>query len=516
MQPGAPKYEPLHGGQLVLLTFVLALATFMQVLDTTIANVSIPTIAGDLGVSPNQGTWVITMFGVSNAIALPLTGWLARRFGEVRLFVISTLLFSLASWLCGLAPTFELLVAGRILQGFAAGPMVPLSQSLLLANYPPEKKGLALSFWAMTTVVAPIMGPLLGGWITDDYSWPWIFYINVPVGLFAAFLTWRLLSQRETQMLKLPIDGIGLGLLVVGVGSLQYMLDKGNELDWFGSTEIIVLAIVAVVALSFFIVWELTEEHPVVDLTLFRNRNFWTGTLAIALGYLAFMAGTVLFPLWLQTAQGYTATWAGIASAPVGVMAVILSPIIGKNLHRLNLRVLSTLAFMILGGCYLAMSHFNSQVDIGTLMLPRFVMGIGIAIFFVPLTTIILSDIEPQRIASAVGLSNFLRILAGSIGTSIATTLWERRTSLHHAQLTETALPGMPGYDSFVQGLKALRVPDAAVNSQINLVLNREATMLATSDVFWLMGCLFLALITMVWLTRPKSPAAGSAPIIVD
>ncbi|MBN9338826.1 MAG: DHA2 family efflux MFS transporter permease subunit, partial [Comamonadaceae bacterium] len=268
---------PLHGAQLLLGTLSLSLATFMNVLDSSIANVSLPAIAGDLGVSPNQGTWVITSFGVANAISVPLTGWLTQRFGAVRLFTLSVLLFVLTSWLCGFAPSLDMLVFFRVLQGLVAGPMIPLSQTLLLASYPRAKAGTALALWGVTTLVAPVVGPLLGGWITDNISWPWIFYINVPVGLVAALLTWSIYRHRETPTRKLPIDTVGLTLLVLWVGALQLMLDKGKGLDWFASGEIIALAVVAVVAFAVFLVWELTEEHPVVDLRLFKRRNFAFG-----------------------------------------------------------------------------------------------------------------------------------------------------------------------------------------------------------------------------------------------
>src|SRR5436190_997631 len=259
---------PLSGVTLALGTIALSLATFMNVLDTSIANVSIPAIAGDLAVSPDQGTWVITSFGVANAISLPLTGWLTQRYGQVRLFVGSVLLFVLASILCAFAPTLGLLIAFRVLQGAVAGPMIPLSQSLLLASYPKAKAGSALAIWGITTLVAPVVGPLLGGWLTDNLSWPWIFYINVPVGLAAAGVTWVIYRTRETPTRKLPIDGVGLGLLVIWVGALQVMLDKGKDLDWFGSTQIVILGITAVVGFALFLVWELTEAHPVVDLRL--------------------------------------------------------------------------------------------------------------------------------------------------------------------------------------------------------------------------------------------------------
>ena len=337
---------PLHGGELVMGTLALSLATFMNVLDSSIANVSIPAIAGDFGVSPNQGTWVITSFAVSNAIAVPLTGWLTQRFGMVRLFTLSILLFVLSSLLCGLAPNLGLLIFFRVVQGLVAGPMIPLSQSLLLQSYPAAKAGTALGLWSMTTLVAPVMGPLLGGWITDNMSWPWIFYINIPVGLISTALTWSIYRSRETPTRKLPIDSVGLAALVIWVGALQIMLDKGKDLDWFASTEITVLALIALVGFLFFLIWELNEAHPVVDLRLFARRNFWVGTLALSLGYGVFFGNVVLLPLWLQQYMGYTATWAGFIMAPVGVLAIVLTPLVGRNTHRVDPRRLATVAFV--------------------------------------------------------------------------------------------------------------------------------------------------------------------------
>src|SRR5450432_4165898 len=267
-------YPPLAGSDLVLGTIALSLATFMNVLDTSIANVSIPAIAGDMGVSPSPGTWVMTSFAVANGISVPLTGWLTQRFGPVRLFTASVLLFVIASWLCGLAPSIEALIFFRVIQGLVAGPMIPLSQTLLLSSYPRAKAGTAMAMWAMTVLVAPEAGPLLGGWITDNISWPWIFYINIPVGLFAAAVTWSIYPKRDPGSRSLPFDYVGLGLLVIWVGSMQIMIDKGKELDWFGSTQIVVLAAVAVIGFAFFLAWELTEEHPIVDLRLFFRRNF--------------------------------------------------------------------------------------------------------------------------------------------------------------------------------------------------------------------------------------------------
>ncbi|HVO90248.1 MAG TPA: DHA2 family efflux MFS transporter permease subunit, partial [Casimicrobiaceae bacterium] len=345
---------------LALATIALSLATFMNVLDTSIANVSIPAIAGDLGVSPDQGTWVITSFGVANAISLPLTGWLTQRYGQVRLFVTSVLLFVIASFLCGLAPSLPLLIVFRVLQGAVAGPMIPLSQSLLLASYPKAKAGSALAIWSITTLVAPVVGPLLGGWITDNISWPWIFYINIPVGAVAAFATWTIYRERETATHKLPIDMVGLGLLVLWVGSLQVMLDKGKDLDWFASGQIVTLAVAAVVGFAFFVVWELTEEHPVVDLRLFARRNFWTSAVAMSLGYGVFFGNVVLLPLWLQQYMGYTATLAGWVLAPVGLLAILLSPVVGRTIHRVDPRVFATTSFAVFALVLFMRSHFNT------------------------------------------------------------------------------------------------------------------------------------------------------------
>ena len=302
-QAASFEVPPLKGGRLLLGTLGLSLATFMNVLDSSIANVSLPAIAGDFAVSPNQGTWVITSFAVSNAISLPLTGWLTQRFGMVRLFTLSIFLFVVASLLCGLAPNLGMLIFFRVIQGLVAGPMIPLSQSLLLQSYPKEKSGTALALWSMTTLVAPIAGPVLGGWITDNITWPWIFYINVPVGALAIVVTWSLYKDRETPTRKLPIDSIGLIALVIWVGAMQIMLDKGKELDWFASNFIVVLALIALIGFVFFLIWELGEEHPVVDLTLFTRRNFWVGTVALSLGYGVFFGNVVLLPLWLQQSK---------------------------------------------------------------------------------------------------------------------------------------------------------------------------------------------------------------------
>ena len=502
--------EPIQGASLAFLTISLSLATFMQVLDTSIANVSIPTIAGDLAVSPNQGTWVITSFAVSNAIALPLSGWLAKRFGEVRLFVSATLLFTVASMLCGLSSSLPMLVIFRIFQGAVAGPMIPLSQSLLLANYPHEKKGLALALWSMTVVLAPIFGPILGGYITDNFSWPWIFYINIPVGLISTYITWQLLKNRETRVVRLPIDMIGLALLVIGVGSLQLLLDKGNDLDWFNSDTIRILAAVSTICISFFILWEITEKHPVVDLTLFKTRNFSVGTVSISLGYMTFFSGVVVYPLWLQTQMGYTATWAGLSAAPIGILSVIFSPIVGKNMHRIDLRILASFSFLVFASITFWASSFNTHASFWQLTLPRFFQGIGMATFFIPLMSILLSGLPPDRVASASGLSNFLRVLGGSFGTSLSVALWDRRESLHHSQLTENISMSDPVTNHALQSLHSAGLAQMPSLAVLENSVSSQSYMLAVNDVFIASTWIFLILMFFVWFARPPF-AAGKA-----
>jgi DHA2 family multidrug resistance protein len=505
------ELPPLQGPALVLGTVALSLATFMNVLDTSIANVSLPAIAGDLGVSPNQGTWVITSFGVANAISVPLTGWLTQRFGAVKLFTASVLLFVLTSWLCGFAPTLEALIFFRVLQGLVAGPMIPLSQTLLLSSYPKAKSGMALAMWSMTTLVAPVVGPLLGGWITDNISWPWIFYINVPVGLAAAAATWAIYRKRETPTRKLPIDTVGLGLLVLWVGALQVMLDKGKELDWFHSTQIIVLTLVAVIGFVVFLIWELTERHPVVDLRLFAGRNFAFGAITLSVAYALFFGNVVLLPLWLQQYMGYTATAAGMALAPVGLLAIVLSPFVGRMLGKVDPRRLTTFAFLVFALVLWMRSRFTTQADEWTILLPTLVQGVAVAFFFIPLMSITLSGLAPERTASASGLSNFVRITAGSFGTSIATTMWDSRATLHHAHLAERA-GGMadPALADAMGRLSAAGLTPEQAMAQVNRLIDQQAFTRAADDIFLGSVFLFLLLIGVIWFARPVRANAAA------
>ncbi len=509
--PARPiAFPPLSGSQRVWGSVALALATFMNVLDTSIANVSIPAIAGDLGVSPSQGTWVITSFAVANAISVPLTGWLTQRFGQVRLFTASVLLFVLASWLCGLAPNIGMLIAFRVLQGLVAGPMIPLSQTLLLASYPAAKAGTAMAMWAVTVLVAPVAGPLLGGWITDNISWPWIFYINVPVGLFAATLTWSIYRKRDPGPRRVPLDRVGLVLLVLFVGAMQICIDKGKELGWFESGEIKILAVVAVVSFLFFLAWELTEKHPIVDLRLFARRNFLVGATSLSVAYGLFFGNVVLLPLWLQQYMGYTATWAGLATAPVGLLAILMSPWVGKNVGRFDPRKLASVSFIGFALVLWMRSQFSPQADFVSILLPTVLQGAAMAFFFIPLQSIVFSGLTPDRLPSAAGLSNFVRITAGAIGTSVFTTLWEDRAALHHAQFAESINRGNNAATQTLAQLAASGMNPEQALSTVNRTLDQQAYTMAATDLFYASSVLFLLLLVVLWFARPKPPQGGA------
>jgi DHA2 family multidrug resistance protein len=501
----------LQGGQLVIGTIAVSLAVFMNVLDTSIANVAIPTISGDLGVSSDQGTWVITSFAVANAISVPLTGWLTDRIGQVRLFLASIILFVISSWMCGLSPTLPFLLASRVLQGAVAGPMIPLSQSLLLASYPRAKAPMALALWSMTTLIAPVAGPILGGWISDNYSWPWIFYVNIPVGIAAAIATWSIYRTRESTVRRAPLDGVGLALLVLWVGSLQIMLDKGKDLDWFASTTIIALALIAIISFAFFVIWELTAEHPVVDLSLFRMRNFSGGTIALSVGYGLYFGNLVLLPLWLQTQIGYTATDAGLVMAPVGLFAILLSPLTGKFLPRTDPRYIATAAFLIFALCFWMRSRYTTGVDEWSLMLPTFVQGIAMAGFFIPLVSITLSGLPGHRIPAASGLSNFVRIMCGGIGTSIFQTAWDHRNNFHHAQLVEQTNPYNPTFNQAVTQMNNLGLTREQAHGLINNMATQQAAQLGVNDLFYISAAIFVLLIALIWITKPERAGGGDA-----
>lgn len=506
---------PMTGSLLAVTSIALALGTFMQVLDTTIANVSLPTIAGNLGVSSDQGTWVVTAFAVANGASVPLTGWLMGRYGVVRTFVGSVVLFTIASFLCGISWNLPSLIAFRILQGAVSGPMIPGSQALLIMIFPPQKRGTALAIWSMTTLVAPICGPILGGYISDNIAWPWIFLINLPVGLICAALCWRNLRTRETPTRKLPIDRTGFMLLLVWVGALQVMLDTGKDADWFNSPVIVVEAVVAVIGFAAWLIWELNEQYPIVDLTLMRNRNFVLATLVSCLGFAIFFGTNLLQPLWLQTRMGYIATWAGLVAAPSGVVAVFLTPIAARMMNRIDARWTASISLVAFGASYYLRSLFTTDVDFHGLVIPMLVQGIAMSTFFVSMITLALNGIPGNQVPAASGLYNFLRITAGSFAASVVTTAWDRSAALHQTRLSEIMGAHDPAFSGALQKLQSAGLSAQQALAAVTQQVGGQAYLLATVDLFRIAAILMILLVPLVWVTS-KAMAQGASHAAAD
>lgn len=510
MAQGAAATTPvLEGPQLIIAALMLALANFIVVLDTTIANVSVPHIAGGLAVSPSQGTYVITSYSVAEAITVPLTGWLASRFGTVRVFVASVLLFGIFSALCGMATSLGELVMFRVFQGLAGGPIMPMSQTMLLRIFPREKIGSAMGLWSMTTLVAPIMGPILGGVICDSWSWPFIFYINVPITILCALFAWRLLKAHETRTTKARIDRVGLALLIVWVASLQIMLDKGKELEWFDSPFIVAMAVTSAIGFVSFLIWEMTDQHPIVDLRVFRHRGYTMSVLTICLAFGGFFGSVVLTPLWLQSYMGYTATWAGLVNGMSGILAVFTAPFVAKMVGRkIDARRLVFLGVTWMALTILWRSFFTTDVTYLDNALPILLMGIGLPFFFVPLTGLALSSVDPEETASAAGLMNFARTLSGAFSASIIMTAWENTANARHAEIAGRIDP----LGETSRALSAAGFSPEQVVAQMDAILQSQSIMLSTNHIFQISALVLMLAAAAIWLApKPNRVADTSA-----
>lgn len=492
---------PLKGGMLFLAAIVLASANFIAVLDMTIANVSVPNIAGSLGISSSQGTWVITSYSVAEAIIVPLTGWIASRFGSVRVFTTAMLLFGAFSAFCGIAQSLEMLVFGRIMQGLTGGLLMPLSQTLLLRIFPKEKANAAMAIWAMTTLVAPVLGPILGGWLCDSYSWPLIFFINVPLALFCAPLALKMLKRYETAPVRMPIDLIGLALLILFVGALQLMVDLGKEHAWFESPMIVTLGVVSAIGFVVFVIWELTEKHPIVDLRVFRHRGFTMSVITLTFAFGAMFAANVLTPLWLQSYMGYTSTWAGMTTAWSGVLAIIFAPIVGARMGKVDPRRLVFIGLIWLAGVTASRAFLTIDATYWQISIPLLLMGAGLPFFFVPLTALSLGSVEPREMASAAGLQNFLRTLSGAIATSVVQTMWEDRSAYNHSELAGLADRSGQAVRTFEAGGMS---HDQAIFA-LNSLVDEQSVMIATNQIMALTAIAFAAAAFVIWLApKPK------------
>ncbi|MCK9687030.1 DHA2 family efflux MFS transporter permease subunit [Scleromatobacter humisilvae] len=498
-------YEPLRGRQLALAAVVLSLANFMVVLDTTITNVALPTISGNLGVSTTEGTWVITAYAVAEAITVPLTDWLSRQFGRVRLFMMSLVAFVVFSICCGLSRSLGALVLFRVLQGIAGGPLIPLSSTLMLAVFPKNKSNIALALWGMMTVVAPIFGPILGGLISDDWSWPWVFYINIGFGIFVWLGARRVMTAHESPVQRSRIDGVGLGLLVCFVTAFQIMIDKGRELDWFDSPVIVGCAIVSAISLTLFIIWELTDAAPAIDLSVFKSRTWLASTLSLSLMFGIFFGNIVLTPLWLQQQMGYTATWAGYATAPMGILAVLSSPVIGRLLPRIDARRMVTFGMLVLAGSFFMRAHLTTDSGYANVAIPMFVLGAGIPACIICLTSLGVSDLPPNKVASGAGLQNFIRIMSMAVGASLTQTYWEHMSQYDRAELAAVMDPTRVRTAIAALGDSLHGAADPA--AVLSRMVDQQAVMLATNDFYALATILMLGCIAVVWfIKRPKGP----------
>ncbi|PZU69325.1 DHA2 family efflux MFS transporter permease subunit [Sphingobium sp.] len=494
---------PLAGAKLFLAAIAVGLGNFLVVLDTTIANVSVPTIAGALGVSSTQGTWVITAYAVAEAITVPLTGWLSKKFGAQRVFIACYLSFAIISLLCGLASSMGMLIAGRVLLGLVGGPIMPLSQMLLLRIFPKEQATTATVIWAMTTLIGPVAGPILGGIICDTIGWEWIFFIKVPVAALGGLIVMIMLRGQPDPTEKASIDKVGLALLVIWVGALQIMLDEGRNHDWFAAAEIRWLAAIAAVGFIAFMIWELTEKNPIVDLRIFRHRGFSAAATTYAVGFGAFFASIVILPLWLQQNMGYTATWSGYATGIMGILAVFSAPVVGKAVERYDPRLVVSLGIVGLGLIMAWRLSFNNDVTFMQMAWPTLLTGPFMVMFFVPVTGLAMASVDPHEQANAAGISNFMRTLAGAFATSLVQTGWSNA-----ARENQTELAGaMPLGQATIDGMVASGASHQEATTMLTGIVEGQSVMLATLNMFAVITVCFFIAATLIWFSpKPKGP----------
>ncbi|MGW8320286.1 MAG: DHA2 family efflux MFS transporter permease subunit [Thermodesulfobacteriota bacterium] len=510
---------PRSGPNKWLVAFAVMIPTFIEILDMTVVNVSLNHIQGDLSAGLDEVTWVLTSYLVSNAIVIPMSGWLASLIGRRRYLLLSIGLFTASSFACGSATSLGMLVVFRVFQGIGGGGLQPLSNAILLETFPQEEHGTAMAIFGMGIVLAPIVGPVLGGWITDNWTWRWIFYINVPIGALSLALTQLFIHDPPYLRKKgRRIDYWGIGFLVVGLGCLQIVLDKGERLDWFASPFIQRLSLISASALILFVVTELRKSEPVVDLSVFRQRSFAAGNLIMFLGFFAFFASIVLLPIYVQKLMGYNAWWAGWVLAPGGVASFMMMPLAARLMKKMDARKILFAGLAINAYSLHLMSRFSLSADFGSIVWPRFVQGIGLALFFVPVATLTVGRIPKEKMGNASAVFNLVRNLGGSFGVSVMTTQLARRAQFHHFRLTEhltpydpqfqEAIPRMMGWLDSQSGMGQASGPGPALGLLYG-ELNRQASMLAFNDAFFLDSLFFVVAFLLVLLIRKGKPNAG-------
>ena len=500
-----------------IIALTVTLATFMEVLDTSVANVSLPHIAGSLSASVDESTWVLTSYLVSNAIVLPMSGWFSSLIGRKNFYMSCVAIFTLSSLMCGLSTSLPMLIFFRVVQGAGGGGLQPSEQAILADTFPPKQRGMAFAVYGMAVVLAPAIGPTLGGWITDNFEWRWIFFINIPVGLLSLLLTQRLIEDPpylKQQKKSRRIDYIGLGLLAVGLGFLQVVLDKGERDDWFSSHFILITTIVSLAALVALVIWEWYHEDPIIDLHLFKERSFAIGNFLMFMVGFALLSSTVLLPLFMQTILGYTAEQAGLALMPGGFAILMAMPLIGFLLSKYDARWLLVFGLSLLSFALFFMTRFDPQIDFRTAALARVLQGLGLSCLFVPINTVAYAFLPKEKNNAASGLINLGRNIGGSLGISVVTTMLSRRAQFHQARLTSMANAGNPWFETTLHSLIHKFIAHGASLAQatqqayavIANMINQQATMLAYIDDFWLVGWCVVVMIPLVFLMKKVKP----------
>ena len=504
-----------------LIAASVMLATFMEVLDTSVANVALPHIAGNLSATTDEATWVLTSYLVSNAIVLPITGWLGSRFGRKRLLITCIIIFTVSSALCGAAGSLEMLIVARIIQGAGGGALQPIAQAVLLESFPPEKRGAAMAIYGMGIIVAPIIGPTLGGWITDNYSWRWIFYINVPVGALAVLMSQTFIEDPPyiRSTVKAAMDYVGFGLLAIWLAALQILLDKGQEEDWFGSRLIIALAVISLVCLIIFIIWELTTENPIVDLKVLANRNFGLGVILILVVGAILYGTTAMLPIFLQTLMGYPATQSGLAVSPRGLGSLVSMIIVGRLIGKIDSRYLMTMGFGILGLSVFLLGGINLQISIGNVVLPNIINGFAMGFIFVPLTTTAMGTLSNREMGNASGIYNLMRNIGGGLGISITTAMLSRLGQFHQANLSSQLSNLNPAFRQTLHGFQGafagsdpVATTQQAYSAVYGLVL-RQASLMAFVDIFRWEAVVCVCCIPLVFILKRVRASKGAAPV---
>ena len=512
--PAAPEINPW------LIAIAVMSSTFMEVLDTTVVNVSLPHIAGNLSATIDEATWTLTSYLVANAIILPMTGWLASTFGRKRLLMMSVTGFTIASFFCGLAPSLPFLIVFRVIQGACGGGLQPLSQAILLESFPPEKRGQAMGFWALGIVVAPMLGPVAGGWLTDNYSWRWVFYINVPIGILAMVLTQAFVFDPPYLRKKaMGIDYWGIGLLVLGMGSLQIMLDKGQEEDWFSSHFIVVLTLLAAIGLTGLIFRELNTDHPIIDLSVFKYRSYAIGTfLMTAIGFVLY-GSTVLLPLLMQELLGYTATHAGVTNLPRGFASFLFMPLIGILTGKVDSRKLLGVGLLVSALAMFQLSRLTLDVGFWNFWWPLAMQGAALGLVFVPLTTVTNGPIPRERMGNATSIFNLMRNVGASIGISMVETLQFRRLQTHINVLGKHVSAENPLAMRMMASMRGLFMAQgkdsATATRQAHAALwgsvQQQAAMLSYNDVFLFLAIMFVAMFPLIFLmSKPKKAESAT------